>query len=182
MASLARDVAGRRYALAIVELARASGTFEHWGAALDGLEGLTAQSSFVNTLQADGMTDDRFAEIVRQVVPDIAPLELNLFRLLRRKGRLSLGGSITSYFRELWDEERGIERAVVRTAVPLDDAAAAAIAQQLSASTGKQVELTSEVDPSILGGAVIRIGDRLVDGSTRTRLSALRERLRQGAV
>jgi F-type H+-transporting ATPase subunit delta len=178
----ARDVAGRRYALAIVEIARTSGSFAHWLDALDGLEGMTAQGAFVNTLQADGMTDERFAAIVRQVVPDIAPVELNLFRLLRRKGRLVLGGSITSYFRELWDEERGIERAVVRTAVALDDAAGAAIARQLAAATGKQVELTSEVDPSILGGAVIRIGDRLVDGSTRTRLSALRDRLRQGAL
>src|SRR6188474_32060 len=97
--ALARDVAGRRYALAIVELARQDGSFAHWSAALDGLEGLTAQSSFVNTLQADGMTDERFTEIVRQVVPDISPVELNVFRLLRRKGRLSLGGSITSYFR-----------------------------------------------------------------------------------
>lgn len=180
--ALARDVAGRRYALAIMEIARPTGTFAHWADALDGLEGMTAQSGFVNALQADGMTDDRFDAIVRQVVPDIAPVELNLFRLLRRKGRLSLGGSITSYFRELWDEERGIQRAVVRTAVALDDAASAAIAQQLAAATGKQIELTSEVDPSILGGAVIRIGDRLVDGSTRTRLSALRERLRQGAL
>ena len=180
--ALARDVAGRRYALAIVELARSTNTFDHWLTALEGLEGLTAESSFVNALQADGMTDEKFEAIVRQVVPGIAPVELNLFRLLRRKSRLSLGGSITSYFRELWDEERGIERAVVRTAVPLDDAATAAIARQLSASTGKQIELTSEVDPSILGGAVIRIGDRLVDGSTRTRLTALRERLRQGAL
>lgn len=178
----ARDVAGRRYALAIVEIARPSGAFAHWGDALDGLEGMTAQSAFVNALQADGMTDERFAAIVRQVVPDIAPVELNLFRLLRRKGRLALGGSITSYFRELWDEERGIQRAVVRTAVALDEAAAAAIGRQLAAATGKQIELTAEVDPSILGGAVIRIGDRLVDGSTRTRLSALRDRLRQGAL
>lgn len=179
--ALARDVAGRRYALAIVEIARANGTFAHWLAALEGLEGLTAQSAFVNALQADGMTDERFAAIVRQVVPDVAPVELNLFRLLRHKGRLALGGSITSYFRELWDEERGIERAVVRTAVPLEDAARVAIAQRLAAASGKQVELAAEVDPAILGGAVIRIGDRLVDGSTRARLRALRERLQQGA-
>jgi F-type H+-transporting ATPase subunit delta len=165
-----------------VEIARRDGSFAHWLDALDGLEGLTAQAAFVNTLQADGMTDERFGEIVRQVVPGIAPVELNLFRLLRRKGRLALGGSITSYFRELWDEERGIERAVVRTAVPLDDVAQSAMAQQLATATGKQVELSAEVDPSILGGAVIRIGDRLVDGSTRTRLNALRDRLRQGVV
>ena len=182
MASLARDVAGRRYALAVVEIARAQRTFEHWAAAVDGLESLTQQSQFVSALQADGMTDARFAAIIRQVVPDIAPVELNLFRLLRRKSRLALGASIASYFRELWDEERGIERAVVRTAVPLGDVERVAIAQRLARDSGKQVALEAEVDPTILGGVVIRIGDRLVDGSTRTRLRALRERLQQGMV
>lgn len=182
MATLARDVAGRRYALAVVDLASADGSFESWATALDGLESLTQQSSFVNALQADGMTDEKFDEIVRQVVPGIRPVELNLLRLLRRKGRLALGPSINSYFIELWDEHRGIERAVVRTAVPLSDAEREAIAAQLAQASGKQVQLESEVDPSLIGGAVIRIGDRLIDGSTRTRLRGLRERLVHGAL
>ena len=182
MAGSARDVAGRRYALAVVELARTDNSFESWATALDGLESLTQQSSFVNMLQADGMTDEKFAAIVRQVVPTIRPSELNLFRLLRRKGRLALGPSINSFYLELWDVERGIERAVVRTAVPLDDAQRDAIAAQLSAASGKQVLLEGEVDPSLLGGAVVRVGDRLLDGSTRTRLRALHQQLAQGAI
>ncbi len=182
MAVLARDVAGRRYAGAIMEIARADGSFARWLDAIEGLDALTSQRQFINALQADGMTDEKFAAIVAQVVPGIAPAVLNLFRLLRRKGRLALGPSIASYYRELWDQERGIERAVVRTAVPLDEAARAAMAQQLSAETGKQVELVAEVDASLIGGAVIRIGDRLVDGSTRTRLQRLRGRLQQGMV
>jgi F-type H+-transporting ATPase subunit delta len=182
MAGSARDVAGRRYALAVVELARTDNSFTSWATALDGLESLTQQPSFVNALQADGMTDDKFAEIVRQVVPAIRPTELNLFRLLRHKGRLALGPSINSFFRELWDEERGIERAVVRTAVPLEDSQRESIAAQLSRESGHQVQLESEVDPSLLGGVVIRVGDRLIDGSTRTRLRALRQQLAQGAL
>ena len=182
MAGLARDVAGRRYAGAIMEIARANASFAHWQEAIDGLDALTSQRPFVTALQADGMTDERFGAIVEQVVPGIAPVELNLFRLLRRKGRLALGPSIASYYRERWDQERGIERAVVRTAVPLEESARAAMAQRLSAETGKQVELEAEVDASLIGGAVIRIGDRMVDGSTRTRLQLLRGRLQQGMV
>jgi len=56
------------------------------------------------------------------------------------------------------------------------------IREQLSQQTGKTIELETEVDPSLLGGAVIRIGDRLIDGSTRTRLRQLRGRLQQGAL
>jgi F-type H+-transporting ATPase subunit delta len=173
-------VAGRRYALALMAIARADGSFESWARALDGLESLTQQASFVGALQGDGMTDEKFQTIVRQVVPEIRESELNLFRLLRRKGRLSLGPSIASYFGELWDEERGIERAIVRTAVPITDTERETIAAQLARSSGKQVQLEAEVDPSLIGGAVIRVGDRLVDGSTRTRLRALRDRLEQG--
>lgn len=182
MATLARDVAGRRYALAVMDLARSDNSFQSWAGALDGLESLTQQGSFVSALQADGMTDEKFAAIVRQVVPSIRDVELNLFRLLRHKGRLVLGPSINSYFVELWDTERGIERAVVRTAVPLSDSERETIAAQLSQSSGKQVVLEGEVDPALLGGAVIRMGDRLIDGSTRTRLRSLREQLVHGAL
>lgn len=182
MATLARDVAGRRYALAMLELAREQGAAERWLAAAEGLEALTAEASFVAALQGDGMTDERFASIVREVVPGIGGDELNLFRLLRRKGRLALGPSIASYVRELWDEERGVQRAEVRTAVPLDEASRAQVQARLSAQTGKTVELESVVDASLIGGAVIRLGDRLIDGSTRTRLRMLRERLQHGGV
>ncbi|MSQ41554.1 MAG: ATP synthase F1 subunit delta [Dehalococcoidia bacterium] len=174
-----RDVAGRRYALAVAEMARAGGDFDAWMEAADGLAALTANSAHVALLQGDGMTDERFGAIVRQVVPGIDGARLNLFRLLRRKGRLGLGGSIASYLRELWDAERGVERAEVRTAVPLDDEQRRRMAQRLSARSGRTVEIEAVVDPALLGGAVIRIGDRLIDGSTRGRLRELRERLAQ---
>ena len=172
-----RDIAGRRYALAAMDIARASGTFESWREAIEGLAALTQSPEFVAALQSDGMTDERFAAIVRQVVPGISDVQLNLFRLLRRKGRLALGPSIASYFAELLDQERGIVRARVRTAVPLDDAQREAIRERLAAETGRTVELETEVDPSIIGGAILQVGDQLIDGSTRRRLQRLRQEL-----
>jgi F-type H+-transporting ATPase subunit delta len=172
-----RDVAGRRYALAALEIARANGTFDSWRTAIDGLGSLTQRPDFVAALQADGMTDERFAAIVRQVVPAISPIELNLFRLLRRKGRLALGPSIASYFAELLDIERGVIRARVRTAVPLDDAQREAVRHRLATQTGQTVELDAAVDPAIIGGAILQVGDQLIDGSTRRRLQRLRQEL-----
>lgn len=177
----ARDVAGRRYALAVLDLARERGALDHWVEAIDGLDGLTAQPQYVSALQRDGLTDAQFQSIVRQVVPGIDVVEMNLFRLLRRKKRLVLGPSIASFFRELRDEELGIVRATVRTAVPLDEAQRARITDQLSrAAGGGRVELESEVDPALIAGVVIRVGDRLIDGSTRTRLRRLRRVLVEG--
>jgi len=174
-----RDIAGRRYALAIIEIARANGTFDRWSEALETLSALTSVPGAVAALQGDGMTDERFTAIVRQVLPDVADVELNLFRLLRRKARLGLGMSIAEYYRELLDEERGIARARVRTAIALDDAQREAITQRLASQTGKTIVLDAEVDASIIGGAIVQIGDQLIDGSTRRRLQRLRQELAQ---
>jgi F-type H+-transporting ATPase subunit delta len=177
-----RDTAGRRYALALIEIARADGDAPAWLAAVEGLESLTAESRFVDALQADGMTDEAFVAIVRNVVPGITQKQLNLFRLLRRKGRLSLGRSIASYFRDLLDEERSVVRAVVTTAIDLDAEREAAIKLRLQQQTGRTVELETRVDPGILGGMTVRVGDQLVDGSTRTRLRNLRSSLERAAL
>ena len=174
----ARDVAGRRYALAIMQFVAADpDSAAAWEDAVDGLDALTARAAYVTALQGDGMTDEGFQETVRRVVPEIGQLQLNLLRLLRRKSRLALGPSIASYVRELLDERRGIARAQVRTAVEIDEERRQWFASQLGALTGMQVEVEAEVDPDLIGGAVVRIGDRLIDGSARSRLRALRAQL-----
>lgn len=176
-----RDIAGRRYALAIAALAREHGDAAQWDDAVDALEALTSTAAYAAAISDDRVDDARLQAIVREVVPGIGDVQLNLFRLLRQKGRFALGPSIASYYRELRDEERGIVRAEVRTAVELDDTGREAIAQRLREWTGKTVEIETEVDPGLLGGATVRIGDRLIDGSTRGRLRGLREQLIQGA-
>lgn len=177
-----RDVAGRRYALAIMDIARTEGNLDTWLEVADALESLTAEARFVDALQGDGMTDDKLVAIVRRVLPSATEKQLNVFRLLRRKARLSLGPSIASYLRELADEERGVLRAVVTTAVELDPQRLEAVRQRIVQTTGRaQVELEARVDPSILGGMVIRIGDQMLDGSTRTRLQELRSSLERAA-
>jgi F-type H+-transporting ATPase subunit delta len=107
----------------------------------------------------------------------IGPLSMNLARILAAKDKLHLLSDIREIFQEKVDEARGVAHAVVTTAVALGDDERSAVAQRLSAVTGKQVEITSVVDESIIGGLVARIGDQLIDGSTRTRLLALKRQL-----
>ncbi|MBM3139331.1 MAG: ATP synthase F1 subunit delta [Chloroflexi bacterium] len=176
-----RDIAGRRYALALVAIARDDQTFDAWLDAVQALEALTAQRAYVQALQGDGMTDGRFQAIVRRVFPSVGTKQMNFLRLLRRKGRLGLGSSIASFYRELYDAERGVLRAEVTSAVPLDDGQRQRLQEKIARDTGKQVELEARVDAAIMGGMVVRIGDRLVDGSTRTRLRSLRTQLERVA-
>jgi F-type H+-transporting ATPase subunit delta len=69
----------------------------------------------------------------------------------------------------------------VRSAVPLTDQEREALAGNLARSTGKRIQLHPAVDPALLGGLVLRMGDTVVDGSVRAKLEQLRERLRTGA-
>ncbi len=177
----AREIAGRRYALAAIDIARQDGDLDDWLAAVETLEALTERREFVNALQADGVTDAQFTAIVRQAQAGIGAKQLNLFRLLRRKSRLALGPSIAAFYRELLDQERNIARATVRTAVALDDERRASIERQIAAQTGKQVALETVVDSEILGGMTVRIDDRLYDASTRTRLRSLKRELERAA-
>jgi F-type H+-transporting ATPase subunit delta len=177
-----RDIAGRRYALALIAIARDDRDFDAWADAVDALEALTAQPAYIEALQADGMTDEAFQAIVRRVVPAVGAKQLNFLRLLRRKNRLALGGSIASFFRELLDAERGVVRAEVTSAVALDDEQRRRLAAKIAADTGKQVELDAHVDPSLIGGVTVRIGDRMIDGSTRSRLRSLRTQLERAAL
>ncbi len=178
--AVTRDVAGRRYAVAVADLARERGEWEAWAGSLEAFAQLTAEAGHVAALAAETLDDGRFQEVVREAVPQAEPLQMNLFRLLRRKRRLALGPSIASYFGEMWDVERGVVRAELRTAVAITEDRRGEIAGELSRRGGGTVELTATVDPALLGGAVVRIGDRLIDGSARTRLRALRAQLVSG--
>jgi F-type H+-transporting ATPase subunit delta len=81
-------------------------------------------------------------------------------------------------FSEMADEYRGIARAEVITAVPLDDVRRSKIAAGLATAVGRdEVKIVESVDPEIIGGVVAKVGDRLVDGSTRSQLRAMRDSL-----
>jgi len=77
----------------------------------------------------------------------------------------------------LANEARGIVQAEVTSATPLDEDQEARLVAKLSATTGKQIQLAKRVDPSAIGGVLVRIGDTVIDGSVRGQLAALRERL-----
>ena len=179
--AVTRDVAGRRYAAAVADLAREHGDWETWAGALETLALLTQDPGSVAALAAEDVGDDRFLQIMREAVPEAGPLQVNLFRLLRQKRRLALGPSIASYFSEIWDSERDVVRAELRTAVAVPEERREGIAADLAERRGGgTVVLAATVDPELLGGAVVRVGDQLIDGSTRTRLRALRARLVAG--
>jgi F-type H+-transporting ATPase subunit delta len=178
---MAETTVARRYAQAVFGLAKDHNQLDEWDADLATIAQTLQQPDLRAALASVKAPFSVKRELVERVFGgSIRPLAQNFLLLLIQRGRLDLLDAIIAYYRELVDEERGIARARVTTAVPLDDTERERVAQRLAAITGKQIRLETTVDPSILGGLIARIGDKLIDGSARTRLVALRRRLAGG--
>lgn len=107
----------------------------------------------------------------------VSDTTLHFFYVLVDKNREIYLDSITHSYKDLLRQERGQIHVVVQSAGPLSPAVQQQVQARLREYTGKTVELTYEVDPELLGGLVIRIGDRIIDGSVRHQLSQIHERL-----
>ena len=177
-----RAASARRYAEAVFEVASETGSFESWEQDLRTIADFASDADVTRLLASGQMPrDEKLRLLSVGLEAAVGPLAWNLVRLLEQRGKVDLAREIQTVFQERVDEQRGVAHAVVTTAVTLDDGERAAIAQRLSTITGKQVDITSVVDPAIIGGVVARIGDELIDGSTRSKLVALKRRL-EGAV
>ena len=106
---------------------------------------------------------------------NIGGVTANFVRLITVKRRLFYVRDMIAAYRKLYDASRGVTRAEVTSATALTDANVSALKEQLrAASGGREVELETKIDPSIIGGLVVRLGSRMVDGSLRTKLNAIR--------
>lgn len=117
---------------------------------------------------------------VNVLLADIDPTVRNLWSLLVSNGDVEHSGAIADSFRDLADEHEGIGRAEVVTAIPLDDVQRERLRTRLQSLTNLcRIELSERIDTDLLGGIVAKVGDRLIDGSARTRLRSMRNALSQ---
>ena len=171
-----QDVAAKRYAEAAYLIARQDGTEAVWSEGLTALAGLGTEEAQV-FLQDSRVPAQRKAELLESALRGIDPLVLNLGRLLLRRKKTVIAPQIREAFQELVDAANGITHATVTSAVTLSQDELRAVTDKLSGMTGGTVVVQSRVDESIVGGLVVQMGDRLIDGSTRSRLQALKRRL-----
>ena len=171
------EAAARRYAQAAFDIARERDELEAWARDLRALGELVGQPGVLDVLSNSRVPPQQKERLLRAGLSDVSPLALNLARLLVSKGRIALADQIREGFDRLVDEHRGVAHARVLTAVPLSDRERQEVGRRLSEITGKQVVVETEVEPSIVGGLLARVGDRLIDGSTYSRLQGLRREL-----
>ena len=122
-------------------------------------------------------------ELLQKVFGEkIEPVLLNFFFLLLDRNRIENVRDIGEVFAEIVEEEMGIVRARVVTAVTLPDDLAAALEARLAAFTGKKIILETKVDPAVIGGVCVSMGDRVLDGTVRTNLDLLGKALGEARV
>jgi F-type H+-transporting ATPase subunit delta len=172
-----RDPAAKRYAQAAFELGRERNELEAWEDGMRSLAAALASDEARAFVESPRVRREAKEAFLRQAAGDLTPLAWNLVWLLDSKGRLALLPQIAEHFQTVLDEHRGIAHARVLTAVAMSDDERRSLAARLSELTGKQVDVEAHVAPEILGGLVARIGDRLIDGSTQSKLIALKRRL-----
>jgi F-type H+-transporting ATPase subunit delta len=102
--------------------------------------------------------------------------------LLLRKKRLGEMETVFTEFERLVEEKQGLQRAHAVSAVPLTRAECDRLKAELEQVTGRTIKLTTEVDPRLLGGSLVRIGDRVLDRSVKTLLETLEQRLSEVSV
>jgi F-type H+-transporting ATPase subunit delta len=177
-----RDSSPRRYADAAFEIALRDKAVETWRAELDEAAATSSGGELEGVLANPAIPLDQRLSAAEKVFASLSNPVRNLVLLLVRRNRIEQLPRVAAEFRRLDDRRNGLTHATATSAAPLGADQTRAITARLEELTGGQIALETAVDPSILGGVVVRVGDRLIDGSVRGRLERLRNQLASGAL
>ncbi|MGH7691578.1 MAG: F0F1 ATP synthase subunit delta [Candidatus Dormibacteria bacterium] len=170
----------RHYAEALFQLAQEEGDFDPWTLRLERLRQLLEGSQLGATMADPSLRVAQKLEVCRAVLARDRALERvagNLLLVLVNSRRQRLLPAIQAGYQQLVDRQEGRVLAQLTTAVPLSGAEQRRLAAQLSRRLKLEIRFESTVDKGLLGGAVVRVGDRVFDASLTTRLQQLRQEL-----
>jgi F-type H+-transporting ATPase subunit delta len=174
---MARPASARRYAQAVFEIAQDKGAFDLWRSDLNRIVKAVSIPELLAFLESPKVSFQEKSKLMAKQLEGVNPLALNLANLLIARSRLRLAGDTAEEYSRLVDAHKGIKHVLVTTAVPLENAEQERLKQALSKLVKGQVILESQVDPTIVGGLVARIEDKLLDGSVSNRLALLKRSL-----
>jgi F-type H+-transporting ATPase subunit delta len=173
---------GERYAKALFNLALDTKTVDKVRADLDGLGALIAENADVRRMldsPAFSSEDKGKALAAIAAKAKLNPVTVKFLGLLAENRRAAALPAVIAGYRRLHDAYRGVVAAKVTTALKLSAAQEKGLAKALAQALGKEPEISTAVDPSILGGVKVRVGSRLFDASLKTRLDSLKFALKR---
>jgi F-type H+-transporting ATPase subunit delta len=173
-----RTTTARRYAEAAYQIAERDGTVDEWLAQLERAAQIARDPDTVHRLEDPAVPYEvRLEALLSAMGTDLPTPVGNLLQLLLRRRRVDQLGRIGREFRRLYNRRHDITEATVVSAAQLEPDEVAAVRRRVEQIAGGSVELELQIDPALLGGVQLRLGDRLIDGSVRGRLERLRHEL-----
>ncbi len=170
----------RPYAEAVFRLAREGKDMDGWGGRLDLLSQVVADAGMAAYLADPAVGAERAAQSVIAVAGEegLGKLGANLVHVLAAGRRLPLLAEIRAQFQALKDDAEGVLEADIVSALPLEQGQIDALVAALKSRFGRDVHARVAVDADLIGGVVVRVGDRIMDGSVRGRLKQMAYALR----
>jgi F-type H+-transporting ATPase subunit delta len=170
----------KRYARAFFEIAAEEKKLEQFYNELKQFSSIITQDKNLHQFLANPVFEQAIKkEVVEKIISklQLSAMTVNFLKLLVDKKRIEILSDIESCYRQLMDEALKKVRVHLKTAFPLSPELQDFISSSLEKTTGKQVEITIEKDPTLLGGVVIGVGDTLYDGSIKNQLNNMRNLL-----
>ena len=176
-----RDSAPRRYAEAAFQLATRDDSIATWRRELE-LAATMTDGQLMDALANPALPLDERLDAANRVLADLSQSVRNMVFLLVRRRRIEQLPRVVAEFIRLDERRQEITHATATSAAPLTDIERKALTARLEQMTGGRIALETDIDEGLLGGLVVRVGDRLIDGSVRGRLERLRNQLASGAL
>ena len=164
----------RPYAEAVFELARQAGALDTWSDALALAASVAADDDMKHLADDPAFGKERFTELFLSVCADRISAEAgNFIRLLVDNGRIAILPEVALQYETLKAAATGEKDAVVTSAWPMTDTQTQELASSLQKKFGCKVNVTVEVDPGLIGGVIITVGDEVYDASVRGKLQEM---------
>lgn len=163
----------RPYAEAAFRIAKETGALGAWSARLARLALVAQDAEIAEVIGNPRLSADQVAQLFVSLADDSDAVLGNFIRALAENRRLALLPEIARHFELAKSQEEGVKEAVVRSAFPIDDAQVAALLKQLETHFGTRLTASVVVDPALIGGVRVAVGDQVLDASVRGKLDAM---------
>ena len=167
----------RRYAQALFLLASEKNANQEWLAEIQELRSALKEEDIKSFLSSPRVKKQSKSDIVDQLKSNFDALLVNFIGLLVARNSINLLPEIEREYRSLLDGSLGRVSAKVITAVKLSDRQVNQLSDGLGSSLQKEVIIEQDIDPDIIGGILIRVGDKIIDGSVHSKLESLKSKL-----
>jgi F-type H+-transporting ATPase subunit delta len=169
-----KSTIARPYAEAVFQIADAGGQLKEWSAMLQTVAMIAADAGMQDIIGNTSVTKEQLAQVMIDVAGDVMTESgCNLIKLLAENRRLDVIAEITEQFETLKAEAEKTVEAEIISALEVSAAQQSMIAEKLKARLGREVSLTCSIDESLMGGAIIKAGDMVIDGSVSGQLNKL---------